>query len=153
MNTRLEALKTLLLESDPASETDRLKVRSRFGGYMEMWLALFIWDDIIAKHDEPEVVDRWSRMRERWDDPSSQMGPEIRKMLDEGISNESILTLIRCTQYLTLVYFAHLIDPSGLHMDTGKEISVGLFEVDEDENPVGRPLDVQELWTLMPQDW
>lgn len=88
----------------------------------------------LLKEDDLDWID--NRIKFNYSQPTescSQIVPAMEEMIGKGVSRESIVDLIRVTQYETLWHACCIIDKV---YETGTPIeSWGLFELDDDYNP------------------
>lgn len=96
------------------------------------------WEKIIGDGETQWILDAIERSRINPTEPYSGLGQSLQRMVDKGVALEDISEVARCLQADTLFSIGYLMDgPAYTAHESLSDISWGLFEVDENERPIG----------------
>lgn len=94
------------------------------------------WNLVVAEDDATWTADMQASAKRRPSDPGAAAGPALERLLAQGARAEDITTVVRVMQWRMLASLCYLLDDPGTLESDVEGVAWGLFQLDQDEQPV-----------------
>jgi len=130
---------TSLFEKYGASEPEAWARSQLDEGIPQLQRFLFLrqaWRDIVREDNVDWIQREMQRARQDPDGPYAGVGQALARCVEKGVSADDITDIVRGMQAQFLFKLCYLLDDPLFPEKTLRDFAWGLFEVDDDGNPI-----------------
>jgi len=102
------------------------------------------WKLVVPEKDRTWIAQEMQEMNMDAQGPGGAIGPALRRLLNQGASEDDLTRVVRVMQWSLLSALCYLLDDPGDVEPEVRDIAWGLFQVDEEGRPIAAISGLQE---------